>query len=63
MNSTRGYKGFFATGRAGSELDAGRRNYRYIKKITELFGSVIFIYFVEFIYSATVFAGCSLQIG
>lgn len=26
-------------------------------KITELFGSVIFIYFAEFIYSATVFAG------
>lgn len=38
---------------------------QYIRhiKITELFGSVIFIYyFVEFIYSATVFAGSAESI-
>lgn len=37
---------------------------QYIRhiKITELSGSVIFIYFVEFIYSATVFAGSAESI-
>lgn len=37
---------------------------QYIRhiKITGLSGSVIFIYFVEFIYSATVFAGSAESI-
>lgn len=56
----KGSKSFFATGRAGDEPDA--ENYIRHIKITGLFGSVIFIYFVEFIYSATVFAGSAESI-
>ena len=58
MNSIRGSKSFFAKGIAGDELDTVYQTY----KNHGAFGSVIFIYFVEFIYSATVFAGSAESI-